>query len=325
MQLVAGIDLGGTKCLGVLADPDGRVVAERQLVVAEVGSAEAALESMFQHVTAAAAHRGATIAALGLGIPAVIDPVTGLAVRGPNTGWDGFDLAPALSGFPAPSAVENDVNLAALAEGCVGQARGVETYAVIAVGTGLGGAIMTGRHLLRGANNAAGELGVLPAPSAASDIAPSRLTETAASQPAANLEQVLSGAAIARAAAAYVAQHPSAAAELGVDPDARAVFAAARRRLPAGEALLTPVLEALAYAVVALSAVVDPALIILDGSIGRSLAPFLDRIDLPPELPSPPRLVVSDLQPSATALGAIHLALSLAQSTPKEPADAGRR
>ncbi|MDR1512274.1 MAG: ROK family protein [Propionibacteriaceae bacterium] len=311
MKLIAGVDLGGTKCLGVLAGADHVVRAESQLSVARSGSAEEALEVTLEDLRSIAAAQGAEIAALGVGIPAVVDPRTGLAVRGPNAGWDGFDLDAVLRRLGVPFGVENDVNLAALAEGDVGQAVGVETYAVIAIGTGLGGAVVNQRRCLPGANNAAGELGILP-------VAP--FADPAGRS---NLEQILSGKAIADNAAAYLAEHPAARRELGSDPDAKAVFAAALDGSPAGQALLAPVLRALAYAVTALSAVIDPGLVVLDGSVGRALAPFLDKIQFPPGLPAP-RLAVSRLEPSATALGALRLASTLPRpTTVKEIADVG--
>lgn len=57
--------------------------------------------------------------------------------------------------------VDNDVNLSAVAEGAEGQARGMRDYAVISIGTGLGGAVVTNGQLVRGRHNAAGELGLL--------------------------------------------------------------------------------------------------------------------------------------------------------------------
>ncbi len=296
-HVVAGIDLGGTKCLGVLATPTGRPLVERQFAVAEAGSAEGALIRATRELTIVAQAQDATIAGFGIGIPAVIDPATGYAVRGPHTGWDGFDLAAHLEPLPAPVWVENDVNLAALAEGLVGRARGIADYAVIAVGTGLGGAIVSGGRSLRGSNGGAGELGGLPG------VDPH-------ARPA-DLEQTLSGAAIASRVAAYLADHPEAVHELGEDADARALFRAAANGSEAAKTLLAPVLQALAVSISTLSAVVDPAVVILDGSVGRALAPFIPRVlDLVrPVTAVPPEVVISDLEPSATALGAVHLAI----------------
>ena len=302
-DLVAGIDLGGTKCLGVLATPAGQVIAERQFPVAEAGGAAQALTRATRELVALAEADRASIAGFGIGVPAVIDPTSGHAVRAPHAGWDGFDLQDHLKGLPAPHWIENDVNLAALGEGMSGRARGVADYAVIAVGTGLGGAIVSGGRLLRGSHGAAGELGGLPG------LDPQL--------PGSDLEQTLSGAAIATRVATYLADHPAAAAELA-SADARAVFEAAANGSAAGADLLAPVLQALAASISALSAVVDPALVILDGSVGRGLAPFLPRVlDLVGRItPCPPEVVVSDLEPSATAIGAVRLAL---QNLPLSP------
>lgn len=294
--VVAGIDLGGTKCLGVLATPDGRQIADRRVSVADAGDAEGALAQVVHGLLEDARASDATIVGFGIGVPAVIDPQTGRAGRAPHTGWDGFDVAAILSDLPAPWWVDNDVNLAALGEGAVGQARGVADYAVVAIGTGLGGAIVSGGRLLRGRHGAAGELGELP------DVGGNWATQ---------LEQTLSGTALTSRVAAVVSRTPATADVFGVAPDARSLVLAALAGDDQARDLLAPALDGLAATIRTLAAVVDPALVILDGSVGRGLAAFLpDVVDRVVGVTSaPPNVVVSQLQPSATAQGAIQLAI----------------
>jgi len=96
---------------------------------------------------------------------------------------------------------------------------------------------------------------------------------------------------------------------------AEAVFAAAT----AGDALavriLGDVVEHVAMAVIALAAIAGPEVIVLDGSIGRALAPWLDTMGrlAARHLLGPPLLVASSLGTYATALGAVAAALQLAQ------------
>ena len=101
--------------------------------------------------------------AVVVGIPAVIDPGTGLATAGPNVHWQGFDLMGILAAEVAePFEVDNDVNLGALGQAWRGAGRGVHSFVTISLGTGIGGGIVIDGHLIRGRHNAAGEVGYLP-------------------------------------------------------------------------------------------------------------------------------------------------------------------
>ncbi|MFV0407296.1 MAG: ROK family protein [Propioniciclava sp.] len=299
-RIVAGVDLGGTKCLGVLADLSGQVVFEYRLGLSETGGAEPALARVCQRLAGAAQQQGHQLVAAGIGVPAVLDPVTGLAVRGPNTGWDGFDVTSLTTDLKVPLHLDNDVNLAAIGEQRVGWALGYDTFAVLAIGTGLGGAVVGDRQLLRGAHQGAGELGLLPAPASAG-------------VPARDLEGVVSGVGIAAAARSYLQKRPDAAAELGLNPDARSVLAAATAGSPHAHEVLRPVWDGIAAAIVALVAVADPALVIFDGSVGKALDPFRERIArlINNHVSTVPTLTCSALTPTATVVGAVQQALAL--------------
>jgi predicted NBD/HSP70 family sugar kinase len=99
------------------------------------------------------------------------------------------------------------------------------------------------------------------------------------------------------------------------------VFAAAARddRLACG--ILDAVVEDVAMTVVALAAITDPELVILDGAVGHALAPWSERLVELVEraLPAPPALVISTLGQDATTLGAVAAALELAAG--HRPAD----
>ncbi|MBO3089812.1 ROK family transcriptional regulator [Cellulomonas dongxiuzhuiae] len=300
---VVGIDLGGTKCHGALSGLDGKILAEEYVTVADAGGAFDALEWVWNAMRAAAAGRGVEISALAVGVPAVIDADTDLAVRGPNVGWAGFDLVDRVRAFGVPFVVDNDVNLAAIAEGEVGQAVGARDYAVLSIGTGLGGAVVSNGRLVRGRHHAAGEIGVL-----VPEVG--MLADTRAGS-VGGLESVLSGAAIAGRARALAAADPTARAELGDEPTAREVIAAGLAGRPHSKALLDDVVRALAQAVITFAAVTDPETVVIDGSVGRALAPLLDDVTrlVARHVETPPRLAVSDLGPNSTVRGALSGAL----------------
>lgn len=297
---VVGIDLGGTKCHGVVANLAGEVLDEEFILVAEGDGGARTLELMWARLKKKATDQRRSVGAVAIGIPAVIDPSSGLAWRGPNIGWEGFDVGKLVGGFGLPYTIENDVNLAAIAEGEVGQAVGCADFAVISIGTGLGAAIVANGKLIRGRHNSAGEVGYLPHPF----LPPSDSHSL-------NLESVLSGAGLANDAREILKSHPDAAIEFGTEPTGRDVVEAGIAGKPYASELVRLLQVALEEVIVAIAAVTDPEMVIIDGSIGRALAPELDRIasNVRRRLPAGPRVAISDLGPNSTVRGAISAAL----------------
>ena len=103
--------------------------------------------------------------ALVIGTPGVLDPSTGdprLAVNLPA--WHEGVLEALRSDLRQPVTIENDVNLAAMAERAVGVAQGADDFVLMWIGVGLGLATIIGGRLHRGVAGAAGEIGYLPVP-----------------------------------------------------------------------------------------------------------------------------------------------------------------
>jgi glucokinase len=311
-RALVGVDLGGTKCHGVLADADGRVLQESYRSTTDAPEAVDVLLRVVHDLHRAAAASGRSVAGYGIGIPAFLDRTTGLVVGGLNVGWEGFDLQSRLQDeLDAPFVLDNDVNVAALAEARVGAGRGASSFVTVAVGTGLGGAVVVGGQLLRGHHNAAGEIGYLLADRGQLGR-PGLL----------GMESVVGGLALAERSRA-LAGLPD-----GTPPGAAAVLAAAERGDPEAQELLQELLEHLAMTVVDLAAVVDPERVVLDGSIGRALAPYLPRLRalVEPSVLYLPELHVSTLRPTAAIAGAVSEARRVAGMPERvaSPAGAGR-
>jgi glucokinase len=153
---VIGVDLGGTKLLTGIVDEEG-VVVERTVQPTEIGSQEellAELESSIEGLL------DDEIGAIGVGIPSTIDQREGRAVASVNIPLAGIDFRDHLSRrFGIPAAIENDANAAALAEHRYGAGRGTQHMVMLTLGTGIGGGLILGGRLYRGAIGAAGELG----------------------------------------------------------------------------------------------------------------------------------------------------------------------
>ncbi len=146
-QRVIGVDLGGTKILAGSIDVEGQVV-DRHEVPTPTSSQEELLEAIAAAIEPLA---GSAVGAIGLGIPSVLDRSTGRALGSINIPLTDFSLHDLLGErFGIPVAVENDANVAALAEWKLGAGRGAENLVLLTLGTGVGGGVIMDGALYRG-------------------------------------------------------------------------------------------------------------------------------------------------------------------------------
>jgi len=305
---VIAVNVGAQWCRGVVTDLAGDIRGEHAIPTAQAGSAYASLLTTIRALQRIASESGLGECYLSVSVPATLDLETGEVIEGPNISWDHFDLAAQLRvDVGLPVTVENEAKLTALAHAWRGLARGLSDFVVLSIGTGVGGAVVANSALLKGAHNVAGEIGYL------------EIERAQVGRPLENrrggLEAVLAGPSIASRAAALVAADPTSILAEAEDLTARAVFDAARIGDPVAVRVVEEVLDHVAMAVIAFSSVIDPARVILDGAIGRGLAPYTDAIRerVTPRLPRPPEIVASRLEPSARVLGAIAAGLQLSR------------
>ncbi len=153
-----GVDLGGTKMLLGVLDGDSKTVWEsRERSAGE--SQNELVELLVREIAEARAER-AGVKAIGMGIPATIDHDKGLAVAAVNLPIENLpirDLVVERTGLP--TFVDNDANVAALAEHLFGAARGAQNAVMLTIGTGIGGGLILGGEIYRGSTGAGAELG----------------------------------------------------------------------------------------------------------------------------------------------------------------------
>ncbi|HET9164091.1 MAG TPA: ROK family protein [Solirubrobacterales bacterium] len=153
-----GVDLGGTKMLLGVLDGDSKTVWEsRERSAGE--SEDELVELLVREVEEARAQRPG-VKTVGMGIPATIDHDRGLAVAAVNLPIENLpirDLVVERTGLPA--FVDNDANVAALAEHHFGAAKGTENAVMLTIGTGIGGGLILGGEIYRGSTGAGAELG----------------------------------------------------------------------------------------------------------------------------------------------------------------------
>jgi glucokinase len=153
---VIGIDLGGTKV--VAAHLRGRDLGETLLLPTERSSSEALIDQL---VTMVGRTRPDDLAAVGIGVPSVVDFETGRVVSSVNIPLADVPLRQVLGErLGVPVFVDNDATVAALAEAHDENLRLVaHNLVMITIGTGVGGGIVLGGRIYRGATGGAGELG----------------------------------------------------------------------------------------------------------------------------------------------------------------------
>ena len=227
------------------------------------------------------------------GVPGVVETPSGTVGLATNIpGLEGLRIGPALQErLGVPVTVENDVSLAAVGEQWRGIAEGLEDFAFLSVGTGLGCGLVLRGELHRGHHGAAGEVDY----ALGGEIEPEN--DPAAVGVSAYAERLLAEGRLATTLTAPF--------------DVRAIFAAAR----GGDALAREVVagevERIAQHIVPIAAVADVGLVVLGGGIGANgdllLAPIREL--LAQRCPYPPRVEVSSLGDAAVLTGALALGL----------------
>lgn len=163
-----GLDIGGTKIAAGLVSPGGEVLVRRQVATpADAGADQvlAAAADLGDVLLAEAETLGVGVPAAGVGAAGVVDVASGTIISATGTlpGWAGTRLGPVLSTrWALPVSVDNDVNVTAAAEVTVGGSPTAGLILVVAVGTGIGGAIVRDGTVDRGRTGAAGDLSHLP-------------------------------------------------------------------------------------------------------------------------------------------------------------------
>jgi predicted NBD/HSP70 family sugar kinase len=252
---VAGLYMESDLVSAAVADVTGRRVAE---VSVNPNGADDPTELVRGVIERACASAGVDLARLGalvIGSPGVVDPHTGdprLAVNLPA--WHEGALDALRDVLHKPVVIENDVNLAAMAEQAAGAATGADDFVLVWLGVGLGLAAMLGGRLHRGAAGAAGEIGYLPVHGAP--------LHTDIRHPASGGFQWLAGGAAVRELAA---SHGFPAAT-----PAEAVQAAVSAPSAGSSAFLDELAQRVAVGVASVCVVLDPGLVVLGGEVGRA-------------------------------------------------------
>ena len=305
---VLGVDLGGSNARVVLSHISGRPAADIAAPTAQ-GEAQAVvaqLVGLSRQLAETAGVDWSRIAGMAVGVPGVVH-FDGSELRlAPNLPpFADIDVATALGEqLGVPVVLDNDVNMATLAEQRHGLGVGASDFVFIAVGTGVGMGIVSSERLQRGAAGAAGEIGFLP-------LALDPFER--GNQRHGPLEEAGGGVGVARRYAALAGGPTGAVAALEVYTRAADGDRHAR-------AVLDDQARAIGLAVVSVQSMLDPALVVFGGGIGSRedfvarVRSYVARLTL-----RQVRIEVSGLGERAGLIGAAELAR--AQANGEAPAD----
>lgn len=275
MRTVVGVDVGGTQLRAALF-PDGELTPSRHvraLTRAEEGPEEV-VGRLIDLIRQVVPDRAAGLR-IGIGAPGPLDPKRGVILESPNLpGWKQVPLRQRVSdAFGCPVVVENDANLAALAEWRHGAGQGTNDMIYLTISTGIGGGVISGGRLISGRDG----LGAEPGHMSVTEDGPM----CGCGQPG-HLEAVAAGPAIARHALELIhagepsslrdemADHPGLTAEQ-VGLAAQAGDGMARRVLRDAGMVIGRHLASLVH-------VFNPECIVLGGGVTRAGTVLFDAI-----------------------------------------------
>ena len=156
---VIGVDLGGTKLLA--GTVDSRLdVHHRAYRLHRPDDAGAVIDQLVEAVQEATEAATDEVLAVGVGVPALVDPETGVALDSNHLPLRGVSVRDILGErLGLPVVVDNDANAAMLVEWRMGEAQGTRDAIMLTLGTGIGGGLVVGGRLVHGHRGAAAELG----------------------------------------------------------------------------------------------------------------------------------------------------------------------
>ena len=315
---VAGLYVDMDVVSAGVADVTGRVVAEVSVNPNDTANPVELVRGAVDRACRTAGVEVNRLSAFVIGSPGVVNPRTGdpqLAVNLPD--WHEGVLDSLRGALDRPVIIENDVNLAALAERSLGAARDRGDFVLVWIGIGLGMAAFLDGKLHRGACGAAGEIGYLPVPGAP-------LQEDVRHPANGGLQSLVGANVVRMLAGVFGFAAPTAEEAVSAAVQAASVSAAHGAALNGSgptvaraEEFLSEIARRVALGVASVSVVLDPGLVVLGGNVGLAGgAPLADRVaaEVARICPASPRVVPTAVSGAPVLRGAMLAAVDQARS-----------
>jgi predicted NBD/HSP70 family sugar kinase len=296
---VVGVEVWPDQVIAACADITGKVADQ----VSAATDSDDAVGVVHRAVVRAAEAAGAPldkVRRVVLGTPGLVDPRTGdLAFAFDLPGWQRGLLGKLRADLDRPVVLENDVNLAAVAERSTGAAVGIDDFVLLWLGRGVGMAVALGGRLHRGVSGAAGEIGYLP-------VAGAEVPHDIDKRARGGFMELAGGEALR----GVLARHGFA----GASPEDAVAAAVAAGR--GGAPALDELARRLALGLSSACVVLDPALVVLAGEVGHAggaeLAARVERA-VHAIAPVAPKVVPSTVPANPVLHGALTTALEAAR------------
>jgi glucokinase len=322
MELIAGIDIGGTKIAVGIGTEIGQVLCRSRRATADCGDGDALLEAVTAMVEATLEESRAAgpLTRIGLALPGPVDRSRGCLVGCLTLPLLNFrDLREYFEErFDVPVALDNDANAAALGESFFGAGKGAQSVVYFTISTGVGGGIVSDGRLFRGSRGYAGEFGhqtILPG------------GPSCACGKHGCLEALVSGPSIERRARRAGALHPESRLAASADFGAANVANLAAAGDHAAQCVWEETGYYLGIGVAHAIAAVDPEVVVLGGGVTGAgallLAPTRRAAarHLPGYLSEGMRIELAQLESDVGILGGVALALEAEGLMPLDTED----
>jgi glucokinase len=162
VELLVGVDLGGTQVRALVTDLEGHEQRRAATLTRAADGQESVIARIIDTIRAAVGSLSfSDVRGIAIGVPGPTDPWAGVVLQAPNLpGWRDVPLGSIIrDALGVATQLGNDANLAALGERTYGAGKGVDNLVYVTISTGIGGGIIADGHLLLGARGLSGEIG----------------------------------------------------------------------------------------------------------------------------------------------------------------------
>ena len=260
MKTYIGVDLGGTNVRAAIVDEEGKVLVQKKSPSYAQEGKEKVMDTIINLIKSLPDYESCS--GIGVGVPGPCDEKTGSMVLATNLpGFEGYSIANKLEeSFHMPSFIDNDANVAALAEALVGAGKGKKVVYYVTLSTGIGGGLVINGECISGKHGFTGEIANIII-----DRNRSKVNYLAVGA----IENEASGTAITRKANEKASKKYKHAGE---------VFEDAHNGNPVAKEIVDNVVRDLAQLFATIACVCDPDIFILGGGMMQSSDLFLPSV-----------------------------------------------
>ena len=275
-KMFIGIDIGGTTIKMGFINQAGEIIHKWEIPTNKYNKGEGIADDIWLSIknTLGEQHPDMEFSGVGVGAPGFVNRQTGIVEEAVNIGWKNYDLRDRIKKISRlPVVIENDANLAALAETWNHRSEHSDNVIFITLGTGVGGGIIVNGDIMHGANHTAAEIGhVLVDVNGYS----CNCGRTGC------LETIASATGMVRQAMDYIADHPdSALASFYMkhgELNAKDIFDLAREGDTPSENIINKTADVLGFVLANTAVITNPDKIIIGGGVSKAGKSFLSKI-----------------------------------------------